>query len=289
MLEGKYKIQCMEKEDLKVMMEYGMIEDWEYSLDTVDPYYNIDQKGFFKGVIANKIISTILAIRYPGNFAHIGYYFVLPEYRKQGYGLSLFKKALEHCDDCTIGLVSSDEQVKNYEKIGFTISDNIRFYVGKFSRCDDNANVLQYDEKNHFDFVSSYDQDCFPGDRTTFLRSWLKKPNTHTFVYFDQNDKKFKGYASIYQNNQGWSISPCYCDNKDIAKSLIGALVNLIGENDLFSIIVTEINQSSIDLVNETIDIYNWEHCGTHPRMYKNGRPNINLQKCFSFVSSAIG
>lgn len=40
-------------------------------------------KWIFKGEIGDKIVSTISAVRYPKNFAFIGYYFVLPEYRKK--------------------------------------------------------------------------------------------------------------------------------------------------------------------------------------------------------------
>ena len=286
-----YKILNMEKEELKTMFEIGMAEEeWTYSLDIIDPYYNIDPKGYFKGVIGNKIVSIILAVRYPGNFGHIGDYLVVKEYRKKGYGLALFKKALEHLEGCTIGLVSVPEQVKNYQKMGFSISENVNFFSGKPSHCEVDFNVIPYDEKKHFDDIASYDKNCFPGDRSDFLKRWLKKPKTFSFVYYDKSDNKLKGYASIYQDLTEWSISPCCCDSKEIAKSLIAALVNQIGENDKFQFSTTVANQAAVDLFNEIADTYKLDLEATYPKMYKNGPPkNLDTQKCFCYVSIAIG
>ena len=215
-------------------------------------------------------------------------YYLAKKYRKRGYGLAIFQKALEHCNGCTIGLAAVSEQVENYKKIGFSISENVKFYMGKATHCNVDLNIIPYNEEKHFQDVASYDKNCFPGDRKDFLKSWLVKPNTYSFVYYENNI--LKGYASIYKSNDVWDISPCCCDSYEIAKALIGALVNQIDEQSDFEFSVTESNKFVANLINEISDVYNLNNSPNFSKMYKNGTPNnFDVNKCFCYVSIAIG
>lgn len=79
-LNGEYRIKNMERDDLLTMFELWKADEGLNSECTVDPFYNIDREGYFKGVIGNEMISSILALRYSPNFAFIGYYFVKEDY-----------------------------------------------------------------------------------------------------------------------------------------------------------------------------------------------------------------
>lgn len=288
--EEGYKVLNMEYEDLKKMFILGYEEEgWSFAFDSIDPYYKIDKEGFFKGVIGDELVSTILALRYPGNFAHIGYFLVRKNHRNRNNGKVLFDKALEHCKGCVVGLFSVPNLIPFYQKKGFTISENIRFYSGKATKMDINLPILPYDEEKHYNDVVSYDKNCFPGDRKEFLKSWLTRPNIHSFVYYDKNNE-LKGYASIYKSNEEWDISPCCCDSKEIAKALIGSLVNHIDMQSEFGFSTTTANQAAIQLYDELSPIYNlekYEH--EFAKMY-NGTPKaVDSQKCFCFISTAIG
>lgn len=289
----EYRILNMEKEDLNLVFKYWEEEEGCHnSQNAIEPIFNIDPNGFFKGVIGNELVSTIFSLRYSDDFAFIGYFLVRKKYRKNDYGKKIFNKALEYCGERIIELISVPEQEDdnfNYKKRGFTTSGYIIYHIGNSSHTDVKLNVLKYDEENHLDDIAKYDQECFPANRKEFLKAWLKKRTTQTFVYYD-DDNKFKGYGSIYYNGSEYDISPCYCDTKEIATAIIGALANSIEEGSIFTIFAPKLNQSSADFFTETNDIYQWEEDDELPIMYKNGFPkNINLQKCYAIVSDGIG
>lgn len=196
---------------------------------------------------------------------------------------------MEHCKECAIGLFSVPEMIPFYQKKGFTISENIRFYSGKATKLNISLHILPYNEEKHYNDVVSYDKDCFPGDRKEFLKNWLARPNIYSFVYYDSNNE-LKGYASIYKSNEEWEISPCCSDSKEIAKALIGSLLNEIDEQSDFAFSTTTANQSAIDLFEEISSVYKmekYEH--EFAKMYCGTPKAVDSQKCFCFVSTAIG
>lgn len=285
----EYKIVKMDRNDLKIMLDHAINERWVESYDTIDAYYELDPDGFLKGVIGDEIVATISAVRYPDNFAFLGYYIVKPKYRKKGYGLKIFQKALEHCDGCMIGLDAVQERVESYEKSGFTISTGSIRYIGEAINVNSDLNILNYDENEHFNDIALYDKDCFPSTRSDFLRNWLKIPNAKSIVYY--NDKKeLSGYASMHETNKGWEISPCYADSNDIAKALIATLINKLKEGDPFIVNVPANNKLATNLIEELKNTYHIKFVIEDQRMYKNGHPdNLNIPKFYSLLSLAVG
>ena len=54
---------------------------------------------------------------------------MLPEYRKKGYGLKIFNRAMEYLGDRNVGLDGVLAQVHNYEKSGFKICHSVPNYI----------------------------------------------------------------------------------------------------------------------------------------------------------------
>lgn len=286
----KYKILSMERKDMDAMYKlWKDDEGCENSPCTADSYFNIDPQGYFKGVIGDEIVSTILALRYSSDFAFIGYFIVNKHLRNKHLGTKLFNIALEYCEDRTIELISVENQIERYKKIGFSAYGVISTFQGKVSHSKVDFNIQKYDENAHLDDIVSYDQDCFPANRKEFLKSWLKKDDTKTFVFYDKNNK-LSGYGSIYKNVTEYVISPCYCDSKEIAKAVIGSLINSVDENAKLVIFIHKEVKCPVDFINQTRELYNWKKSEDGTIMYKNGNPpKINLNKCFSIVCEGIG
>ncbi len=95
-------------------------EHWSPSMDDPELLYNTDKTGFFIGWLDGKPISCIGMAKYGDEFAFLGIYIVLKEYRGKGYGLPLFKKAMESVpSSCNIGLDSGPHLEAMYRKWGF--------------------------------------------------------------------------------------------------------------------------------------------------------------------------
>lgn len=285
----EYKIVKMTQDDLNVMINYAISVGWAETHEAIESYYSIDPDGFFKGIIGDEIVATISAVRYPENFAFMGYYIVVPNHRKKGYGLKIFQKALEHCEGCIIGLDAVQERVESYKKSGFVPTSNSIRYNGTSAKTNVDMNILQYDESKHFEDIALYDKDCFPGCRKEFLRSWLKIKDSKSCVFY--NDKnELNGYASIHKTNKGWEIAPCFADSSKIAKALIAFLVNNLDEGVSFGVNIPDNNKEAVDLTIELNDIYHFEKIFSDPRMFKNGFPtNLNPHKFYSLLSLAVG
>lgn len=115
--EEGYEVSNIGYEELIKMFELAFNEEqWSYDQESVDAYYSIDNKGFFKGAIGDNMISIIHAVRYPGNFAYIGYFLVRQANRRKNNGRVLFDKALEHCKGCVTGIFGVHSLIPFYQK-----------------------------------------------------------------------------------------------------------------------------------------------------------------------------
>ena len=81
----------------KLITQFVAHEGWMPALDDHTLYYNTDPTGFFVGELDGEPISLISIVKYDDSFAFMGLYIVLEKYRRQGYGLALWTKALESC------------------------------------------------------------------------------------------------------------------------------------------------------------------------------------------------
>ncbi|OHS97560.1 gCN5-related N-acetyltransferase [Tritrichomonas foetus] len=220
MVKGEYEIFTCTKEEVKIVTDMAVAEGWTESYDAIDAIYNLDPEGYFVGKIDGKIVSSISAVRYPGNYGFIGFYIVLEEYRGKGYGIKIFKHAMEHLKGCLVCLDAVAQEVETYKRGGFVSSEGTDRYVGTSKILPVDSHIHAYDENSHFEEVAAYDEGCLPSQRKDFLREWLKIPHAKSVVYLDDNNR-LQGYGSIHRTCHGWEIAPCYSENKEIAKCIM--------------------------------------------------------------------
>ena len=287
--QDNYEISTATKEELKIITDMAVKEGWTESYDTIDAIYDIDPNGYFVGKIDGKIISSISAVRYPDNYGFIGFYIVLPEYRGKGYGLKIFQHAMKHLSGCIVCLDAVQQEVETYKRGGFVSSEETYRIIGTAVKSEHNEHVKKYDEDQHFNLVCEYDKGCLPSQRNDFLRNWMKVPNAKSVVYIDDNGK-FCGYSSIHRTCHGWEISPCYADNKEIAKALIQELINSLDEGAPIGLNIPSNHKDALDLVDEITDTYKLSKKFACVRMYANGRPtDLQTKKFFSLLSLSVG
>lgn len=284
---SEYRIEKMTKEDMKMMIDRAIAEGWTESYDSMDLFYEMDPNGYFKGMIGDEVVSVVSAVQYPDNYAFMGYYIVAPQYRGRGYGLKLFQHALDYCKGCLVGLDAVESRAPTYEKIGFVTSEGSDRYVGTAKKATVPLNVISYEPK-HFDDIAEYDKPFFPSQRRDFLKQWLVIPNAKTVVYYN-DDHKLQGYGSIHKTNKGWEIAPLYADTREIAKSILIALVNQIDEGSYFGVNCPDTNKDAVDLFNEKDNIYGFHLYFHNLRMYKDGMPQLDIPRSFSVLSLSVG
>lgn len=83
-----YTIRAMTRPEVDFAIEWAAREGWNPGLGDAECFYNTDPSGFLIGLLGNKPVGAVSAVRYGSSFGFIGLYIVLPEYRATGLGFS---------------------------------------------------------------------------------------------------------------------------------------------------------------------------------------------------------
>ena len=202
-------------------------QGWNPGLQDGLGFHNADPTGFFIGLLNGQPICCISAVR-QGILGYIGYYVVKKQYRGRGYGLKLFRHAMEYLQGCNIRLDTMMTAVDKYKKLGFKSYYFGFRYTGTIDSKDVSCPNIFPSADVPFDKIVQYDARYYGADRKHFLSTWLTIATTNSLVYLD-NDT-IKGYGAIRQCQEGYHLGPLYAETSDIAKDLIYSLCQPYGK-----------------------------------------------------------
>lgn len=284
---SEFVIRRLTAEEMEQMITNCIkFEGWTESYDVLDAFRILDHDGFFGGFLNGKLIGHISCVRYEDNYGFVGYYFVTPEYRKQGFGIQLWREGMRHLAGCNIGLDGVAEEVPLYEKSGFTTHCQNYRYRGISAVMPADPHVVPYQE-NLLSRVAEYDTQCFPSRRRDFLSAWLTVAHGHAVVYLE--DGVVRGFAAMHHTeNDSNEIAPCFADSREIARALYVGLINQLGDGVRVHWNIPGDNQDALVLLNELTE-YRPELCWDIARMYTNGAPQVRTDKVWSMTSYSTG
>ena len=276
-------IRVMKKDEINLAIQWAAEEGWNPGLKDAESYYLADPNGFLVGLLNNKPIAVISAIKYDENFGFLGFYIVKPEFRGKGYGLKIWNAAMKYLKDVNVGLDGVVEQQENYKKSGFKfLYSNIR-YEGIYDwNSKPDSGVI--DLKNEsFELVKNYEKDFFPASRNKFLESWIN--NSEAVAVGIKDDKKLLGYGVIRKCLTGYKIGPLFADNAKLSEQIFSSLISNLKKGDQFYLDIPETNEAAVKLV----DKYKMEKVFETARMYTGKDPDLPIEKIFGVTSFEIG
>jgi GNAT superfamily N-acetyltransferase len=278
-----YHIRTMTRSELDFAVELAAREGWNPGLHDPESFYRADPQGFLVGLLDGQPIGCISAVSYAGVFGFVGLYIVRPEYRGRGYGIGLWRRALERLQGHIIGLDGVVEQQPNYRKSGFTLAHrNIRYQGAGFSGAPDRSELIAL-EKIGFADLLAYDRGFFPADRESFLKAWITQPDSRGVAYLGQEG--IRGYGVIRRCRVGWKIGPLFADTPDIAEVLLRTLAGAAGEGVPVFLDVPEPNPAALDLANR----YGMVKVFETARMYTGEIPFLPLDRLYGITSFELG
>jgi GNAT superfamily N-acetyltransferase len=232
MQERKITIRPIEdKAEMQMIMAWAEAEKWNPGKYDYEPYFAMNKENYLLLLVDEKPVGSISLVRYSEEFAFIGFFIVLPEYRRQGLGVQLWEEALKRLEKCqTVGLYSVPPQVSRYEASGFKGSHMIERQIGNApERLEELSSRIKISQNPHsvFKTLCAYDRDNFKYNRQKLLRRMLAMPQTWALISFDKNGK-VNGYGLIRPCVEGFRIGPLYANNFNSAKLLFGALLSKI-------------------------------------------------------------
>ncbi|KAG5176318.1 GCN5-like N-acetyltransferase [Tribonema minus] len=280
-------IRAMMPAEVSICRFWAASEQWNPGRHDPDVYLSIDPAGFFVGLVNEDPVAIISAVKYSPDFAFIGHYIVKPGHRGKGYGLAIWKRAMQHVSDCSvIGLDGVPAQQANYAKSNFKHAHNNFRFEGVGGRaltpppdpCVVPLSQIPAEELN------AYDRRAFPAARVAFLALWTTREGTAALAYI--RNGRLAGYGVVRESESGHRIGPLFADGDDVAEALLRALLSSAAEGAPVFIDVPDAHAGAMALVKKLGMSAGFETA----RMYAGaGPPDIDLNCVYGVSSLEMG
>jgi ribosomal protein S18 acetylase RimI-like enzyme len=278
-----YTIRNMTRKEVDIAIEWAAKEGWNPGLYDADCYYSADPNGFFIGLLDDKPIATISAVKYGESFGFLGFYIVEPEYRGKGYGIQLSTAALQYLDGRNIGLDGVVAQQENYKKAGFKQAyRSIRYEGIGGGHLPEHSHILNLSALP-FETIDAYDRPFFPANRSRFLKSWINQPESYAMGIMQHGT--LAGYGVIRACRSGSKIGPLFADSPELAESIFLALKSKVKPPEPVFLDTPEVNQDAVALAER----YGMKVSFETARMYMGKTPDIQINRVFGVTSFEVG
>jgi GNAT superfamily N-acetyltransferase len=278
-----FSVREMMRGEVDFAIELAATEGWNPGLHDAECFYRTDPHGFFIGLLNGQRIGCISAISYNGVFGFIGLYIIVPEHRGKGFGMALWKPAMEHLHGHNIGLDGVILQQPNYRKSGFKLTyRNIRYAGESFHDVGTDKDVVPLD-RIKFDELVMYDSRFFPAPRKRFLQAWVRMPESHG-VAIVRHDR-LSGYGVIRRCRQGFKVGPLFADDETAAERIFLQLIDRVSAREPIFLDVPEVNPAAVHLAER----YAMSKVFETARMYTGDEPAIQLDGIFGVTTFELG
>jgi hypothetical protein len=210
-MDDRIAIRTMTRVDLDRAIDWAAAEGWNPGLDDAAPFRAADPDGFLMAFRDGAPVACISAVAYGARFGFLGFYICSAEQRGRGFGMAVWRVALDRLGDRVIGLDGVVAQQDNYRKSGFVLAHrNVRY--GGTVAIDEPADprIVPIDGTLR-DAIVAYDQPFFPGPRRAFLEAWLTPARRRGLAYVE--DGAVRGYGVVRACRNGHKIGPLFADD----------------------------------------------------------------------------
>ena len=274
----------MRRDEIDFATALAASEGWNPGLHDAKCFYYVDPHGFLIGLLNGEPIGCISAVSYEGVFGFIGFYVVVPEHRGKGFGMALWRRAMQRLRGHNIGLDGVIAQQSNYNKSGFKLAyRNIRYLGNNLPRpTPDKQNIVPLNRLG-FEKLVAFDTRFFPIPRPRFLEAWSRMPDSHALAFV--RDDRLVGYGIVRRCQQGFKVGPLFADNEMIADQILLGLSERLPATEPIFLDIPEVNPLAISLVER----YGMTKVFETARMYTGNFPDIEISGVFGVTTFELG
>jgi hypothetical protein len=192
------------------------------------------------------LFGVIAVFKYENGYRHVGALYIEDKYRKCGYGSQLSLRALkmsepiENLSLYTLPMSYKIEMYKKYYGVHEILYNSVEVHTLNSATALRKLQGISMDATYHvkqvsnvdFESLLNYDKLTFGYDRKQFLYKWLYSPASRSFVALN-NEGSVVGYVvarEIMVPDEGYKIGPWFCEDIDVGKVLIRAVLQQINE-----------------------------------------------------------
>lgn len=281
-----YQIRQATQGELVTAVEWAAKEGWNPGLHDSQVFWDTDPQGFVVLEKDGEMIGSGSIVSYDEKFGFMGFFIIKPEYRSKGLGTKLWfwrrDKLLSRLKKgATIGMDGVFNMQPFYTKGDFKFSHRDLRMEGKGGKFDYSNRVSKITHKD-FSKIHALDTRCFGCDRKTFLKGWLKMPESVGYKYV--NGDNLEGFGVIRKCRSGYKIGPLFAKNFEVTDELFKALINF-SNGDLVYLDIPEINKNAVKLAAK----YNMKECFGCARMYYGKAPKLPYNQIYGVTTFELG
>jgi hypothetical protein len=277
---SKQEVRNLRASELETVINWADSEGWNPGVNDAESFFAADSSGFFGGYVDDELVASISAVRYHNEFAFIGLYIVLPDFRGTRLTKMLVDKALEVTQEIPTGIDGVVSMQKSYSNYGFRIAHrNIR-YEGLLSPISGIKNITT--EVKTSESLRELDLECFGVNRDDFLQTWINQEQAFT-LQIDEGLGK-RGFATVRKCSRGYKIAPLFAESAEVALQLLAGIENRLGSGAHVYIDVPEPNNEAVAIVGSLGMTAVFETA----RMYR-GQWDLPIHKVFGISSFELG
>ena len=294
---SNFKIRTLETADINVVTEWARIEGFAPGIGDINIYKNTDNQGIWIGLLNDIPIGCIAGIKYNSSYGFIGLFIVLKQYRGKGYGLQLWKHAMNYLSGIScIGLEAALDRIDDYSTWGFIKSSTTTRWQWSADDCflvdrlylDDELLGYKILEANLIpdSDVQIYDANREATPRPHFLSNWLNNKTGRVLVLVDTKGI-CHGFGRIrpclLKDGKGWRIGPLLADTPPLAEYLLRSLVSS--------------HRGKVLLDSPGLNPYSkylfarlgFQEISTTLRMYKGSQPPLSMNQVYGLACLELG
>lgn len=230
-------IRPLQSADIPSVTGWARREGFAPGVGDVAIYRQTDRQGLWVGWLNDEPVGCIAGVRYNAAYGFIGLFLVVPAQRGRGYGLQLWRHALQHLADVPcIGLEAAPDRIDDYAGWGFAPASPTtrwqRLHAGENpappAAAPEPPWCLLEGGAIPAAAVQRFDAEREPSPRPHFLRQWLQHPAGTVLALVDRAGACHcfgRVRPCLLADGDGWRVGPLVADGAAAARALLEGLL----------------------------------------------------------------
>lgn len=217
------------RSEVDLIVRWAGDEGWNPGRDDADAFFAADPDGFFVAEEHGAPVAAVSVVNHSADFAFLGLYLCRPDWLGKGIGFALWRHALAHAGDRTVGLDGAAAQEANYARSGFRRTGATRRFEGRLELGA--AKDIRVADPGDAQAQMRLDAAANGVVRPSFLSAWLSRDPTRRTVVLD-GPASLGGFAMARLCGRGCKVGPVIAPDAVFALALIRAALGEFGSDE---------------------------------------------------------
>ncbi len=204
--------------ELGTVLDWAADEGWNPGLDDAEAFRAVDPDGFVIALDGETPAAAISVVNHSPGFAFLGLYLCKPQYRGRGIGLGVWRTAIAHAGNRTIGLDGVPDQQENYARSGFAHAGATIRYSGRVPGRVDPA--VRRAEEADIQTLVVLEAAASGWAKETYMSTWFSPTDTR-ITYVLEAESRIAGCVTVRRCRAGAKIGPLVAESPGVAERLI--------------------------------------------------------------------